>query len=89
MSVSTAIVLRIQVFWDDTALLGECFYSNGVKDSGVLGCDAALLGECFYSNSVKDSGVLGCDAALLDKCFQTFIRNCAFSMLGNTNPHTV
>ena len=67
VSVSTAIVLRIQVFWDD----------------------AALLGECFYSNSVKDSGVLGCDAALLDKCFQTFIRNCAFSMLGNTNPHTV
>jgi hypothetical protein len=46
-------------------LLGECFYSTVVEDSGLLGCDAVLLGECFYSGVVENTGVLGCDAALL------------------------
>lgn len=46
-------------------LLGKCFYSVVVEDSGLLGCDAVLLGECFYSDVVEDTGVLGCDAAVL------------------------
>jgi hypothetical protein len=46
-------------------LLGDCFYSVVVKDSGLLGCDAVLLGECCYSGVVKDTGVLGCDTAVL------------------------
>jgi hypothetical protein len=46
-------------------LLGECFYSIVVEDSGLLGCDAVLPGECFCSGVVENTGVLGCDAELL------------------------
>jgi hypothetical protein len=46
-------------------LLGECFYSVVVEDSGLLGCEAVLLGECFYSGVVEDTGVLGCYAEVL------------------------